>query len=761
MRLVCFYLFFVLLLSFSLHTAATALSQRRILHQPLFPDSSPPPGADSPPPPPPDSQVFPNPDQPFFPEVPTGPTTDASQPPPATTNGTAPIPTATQPTKPTKKVAIAISVGIVTLGMLSALAFFLYRHRVKHPGESQKLVGGGSQSFQEDRECRRRVFCTLGRSDRYRPSPELQPLPPLNNPPVRNNSPQAMSWSDEEGHETVFYTPQASSIGNDEGFYTPVSRQNKDLSKSRRSASSPETKHAIIPSIKQQPPPPPPPPPPPSRPPQQLSAQSSQLAIAHTPKRPKFSTPPPPPNVARLQALTNQFTETSTIPAPPPPPPPPPLTTPRKSGSSESSVPLIPSEWRRKFFWRLDADDVDGAKPKLKPLHWDKVRATSDRATVWDQLKSSSFQLNEDMMETLFGCNSAVSIPKEATRKSVLPLARKLLETPRMGRVWKVLEKLEKSTQFYTMVEGTRGQHGGKASQGGASHGGHPGRVDLIEQGMEKGLEDLREQIQDLREGALGSQCGVKDGSLAARMDARDQEIRQELAIYKTAVSARVWPLMRPPRVEVPKPHTFSGKRDAKELDNFLWHMERYFEAITLTDEATKVRTATLYLTDNATLWWRRRFADIERGTCTIDTWDAFKREIKRQFYPKMWLIYKEEFEASQAHGLDPVTRPKVGETKRSQGHTPKEGSSKGPSGKDGKGKDKRKEFKPRTNCFLCDGPHWARDCPKRKALNAMIEEKEQEDDAKMGSLQLLNALKAKPMPKTPQSKGLMYVEAL
>ncbi|WJZ89580.1 hypothetical protein VitviT2T_008789 [Vitis vinifera] len=42
------------------------------------------------------------------------------------------------------------------------------------------------------------------------------------------------------------------------------------------------------------------------------------------------------------------------------------------------------------------------------------------------------------------------------------------------------------------------------------------------------------------------------------------------------------------PRVEVPKPHTFSGKRDAKELDNFLWHMERYFEAIALTDEATK-----------------------------------------------------------------------------------------------------------------------------------------------------------------------------
>ena len=30
--------------------------------------------------------------------------------------------------------------------------------------------------------------------------------------------------------------------------------------------------------------------------------------------------------------------------------------------------------------------------------------------------------------------------------------------------------------------------------------------LDLIEQGMEKGLEDLREQIQDLREGVLVSQ---------------------------------------------------------------------------------------------------------------------------------------------------------------------------------------------------------------------------------------------------------------
>ena len=68
------------------------------------------------------------------------------------------------------------------------------------------------------------------------------------------------------------------------------------------------------------------------------------------------------------------------------------------------------------------------------------------------------------------------------------------------------------------------------------------------------------------------------------------------------------------------KPHGFSGKRDAKDLDNFLWHMERYFEAITLIDEVAKVRTATLHLTDTTTLWWRRSFADMEKDICTIET---------------------------------------------------------------------------------------------------------------------------------------------
>ena len=52
-------------------------------------------------------------------------------------------------------------------------------------------------------------------------------------------------------------------------------------------------------------------------------------------------------------------------------------------------------------------------------------------------------------------------------------------------------------------------------------------------------------------------------------------------------------------------------------------------------------------------------------------------------------------------------------------------GSGKTPNVREGKGKAERKKFTPKIKCFMCDGPHWARDCPKRKMLSAMIEERE------------------------------------
>ncbi|GFY94232.1 hypothetical protein Acr_09g0006780 [Actinidia rufa] len=77
--------------------------------------------------------------------------------------------------------------------------------------------------------------------------------------------------------------------------------------------------------------------------------------------------------------------------------------------------------------------------------------------------------------------------------------------------------------------------------------------------------------------------------------------------------------------------------------------------------------------------------------------------------------------------------------------------------------KGKRNGDKPKLSCFLCDGNHFARDCPQRAKLAALIRDDEEEphqEEAKVGSLRLLNTIKAKVGKTKAPRKGRMYVEA-
>ncbi|XP_060208684.1 formin-like protein 2 [Lycium barbarum] len=91
-------------------------------------------------------------------------------------------------------------------------------------------------------------------------------------------------------------------------------------------------------------------------------------------------------------------------PAPPPGPPP------RFWEAENGGPPVLVAPSRPVSGHHVNGiTNEESIKLKLKPLHWDKVRATSDRAMVWDQLKSSSFQLNEEMIETLFTAKDGVT----------------------------------------------------------------------------------------------------------------------------------------------------------------------------------------------------------------------------------------------------------------------------------------------------------------------------------------------------------------
>ena len=45
------------------------------------------------------------------------------------------------------------------------------------------------------------------------------------------------------------------------------------------------------------------------------------------------------------------------------------------------------------------------------------------------------------------------------------------------------------------------------------------------------------------------------------------------------------------------------------------------------------IQAVPLYLEDIAMLWWRRRCEDMKKGTFSINTWEEFKADLKRQFY--------------------------------------------------------------------------------------------------------------------------------
>ncbi|XP_069145506.1 uncharacterized protein [Solanum lycopersicum] len=92
---------------------------------------------------------------------------------------------------------------------------------------------------------------------------------------------------------------------------------------------------------------------------------------------------------------------------------------------------------------------------------------------------------------------------------------------------------------------------------------------------------------------------------------------------------------VRETRIEAPKPKEFRGERSAQDVENFLWKMDAYFEHLNMPNEAAKIRTATMYLTDTEMLWCRRKKENIEKGVCCIDGWEQFKVELKCQFYPQ------------------------------------------------------------------------------------------------------------------------------
>ncbi|CAF1759823.1 hypothetical protein HID58_087747 [Brassica napus] len=119
---------------------------------------------------------------------------------------------------------------------------------------------------------------------------------------------------------------------------------------------------------------------------------------------------------------------------PPPPPgqkgprPPPPMSLGPKAPRPSSGPAKSPS------------DDDGAPKTKLKPFFWDKVQANPEHSMVWNDIRSGSFQFNEEMIESLFGYAAADKIKsdKKGASGQAAPQFVQILE-PKKGQNLSIL----------------------------------------------------------------------------------------------------------------------------------------------------------------------------------------------------------------------------------------------------------------------------------------------------------------------------------
>ncbi|CAL8091250.1 unnamed protein product [Prunus armeniaca] len=365
----------------------------------------------------------------------------------------------------------------------------------------------------------------------------------------------------------------------------------------------------------------------------------------------------------------------------------------------------------------------------------------------------------------------------------------------------------------------------------------------LTKSGFEAVVDELQGQFQGALNSALvNMRLDVQtklDHFLAELTSLREEvkDVKGDWALCKEAILNKTRTPEEPKVLDSFKSKSYNGKREANELDTFLWNIEKYFKYLKLEDDEPKINTATLFLTDNALMWWRRRSMGIEQGTFTLETWDEFKNDIMLHLYPEnakyeakeklRWLkqtgnvkdyvamftnllfevpsmtdedklMYfmsglqnwaKLELQRRHIQTLSEAiaaAESLVEFKKKDQGDSkfkgkkdssgsgrgdskPKEGSKSGDKSdghkssgrkndKGDKGKDKSK-----LACYLCNGAHMKRDCPQKKALNAMNQEKEEEADmeARMGDIHRFNAVQAKVAQPQVQAKRVMFVDAM
>ncbi|KAA0062982.1 uncharacterized protein E6C27_scaffold468G00790 [Cucumis melo var. makuwa] len=178
------------------------------------------------------------------------------------------------------------------------------------------------------------------------------------------------------------------------------------------------------------------------------------------------------------------------------------------------------------------------------------------------------------------------------------------------------VDALEENTNARRTINYERGE----SSSGFAAH-------------MEKRISELDNTQKTLLEMINGMSEDFKVTLDGVRNEIADVNARLSLTMRAMANQAPTGGAISVSKVKVPEPKPFCRARDAKALENYIFDLEQYFKATNTVVEEAKVTLATMHLSEDEKLW--SRYVDIQEGRCTVDTWDALKRELRSQFFPE------------------------------------------------------------------------------------------------------------------------------
>ncbi|XP_049382777.1 uncharacterized protein LOC125847126 [Solanum stenotomum] len=277
-----------------------------------------------------------------------------------------------------------------------------------------------------------------------------------------------------------------------------------------------------------------------------------------------------------------------------------------------------------------------------------------------------------------------------------------------------------------------------------------------------EGLDEVKSNLEELeelnKEGLINLELKLTEA--LSFLHREFETLKRQ--VDETAATEVAGPVtIRETHIEAHKPKEFRGERNAQDVKNLLWQMDAYFEHVCMTSEAAKIRTAAMYMSDTAMLWWRRKKADMERGVCTIDDWEQFKEDVDLLFYfldgLQNWA--KQELQRRQVRDVDEAivvaesltdirADAAKGRDNQSKNVPPKGDSSRNKNkpvpnrGSDTRGNNRnqpsnfRKNYKDRKKgaphcegCYICgETTHAARYYPSLSKLSAMVAAQKQQE---------------------------------